>query len=228
MKTVESYERNINQLIEDSLIFLFMCAEENDHDLVQLFARTSAIYSMLILEASANLCIDCLDLERSIYKDVDKLSVLAKFDFYLRASGKNRVLDRGNAYAQRIQEIKTLRDGFVHPKMTKVSWKVIEEENNHRETKAELTKMMKIAKHSRYWEFEDLLIITRSVHEFLRHFFIELCGMSASESCGTLFSERKVPSPDDMGPTIILLDNRHTLESWGIPVDYLCGEYEGT
>ena len=228
MNTVETYERNINELIEDSLRFLFMCAEEKDHELTQLFARTSSIYSMLLLEASANVCIDCLDLERSIYKDVDKLSVLAKFDFYLRASGKQQSINRGNIYAQRVQEIKTLRDSFVHPKMTKVNWEVIDEESDHQVSRAEITKMMKIAKDPRYWGFDDLLVITKSVHEFLRHFFIELCGMSTAESCGTLFSESKVPSPGDMGPTIVLLYNRQALECWGIQLDYLCGEYDGT
>lgn len=225
MQIIEKYERNINDLIEDSLIFLLKSSEEKNHDLMRLYSRTSGIYSILLLEASANICIDCLDLESSIYKDVDKLSVLAKFDFYLRASGRKKSIDRGNYYSQRIQEIKSLRDNFVHPKKCKVSWKVIDIETDHRISEAELTKALKIPKDYRYWEFDDLLKITKSIHSFLRYYFIELCEMTVAESCGILFSENRVPSAEDEGPTVLLLENRKTLENWNIPIDYLCGEY---
>lgn len=221
-----TFERSVNSLVDDSLRLLYMSKDSRDHDDSQLFARSSGIYTMLLLESIANICIEHIEFERSVYKEVDRLPIIAKFDFYLRIKMGKEGLPRGDSDVQSMQEVKTLRDGMVHPKVQKFVWTVHDEETQSMTSEAELTAHLKVAKDLRFWEFEQSLEIMKAVHGFLNHFFLQRCGYSPKESSALLLSEEKVPSTgDDLGPTMRLLECRDELENWGVKLEYLCGDH---
>ena len=222
-----TFERSVNSLIEDSLRLLYMSKKSHDHDDSQLFARSSGIYTMLLLESVANICVEHIDFERSVYKEVDRLPVIAKFDFYLRLKMGKEGLSRGDSAVQSMQEVKALRDGMVHPKVQKFVWIVHDEETQSMTSQAELTAHLKVAKDLRFWEFEQALEIMKAVHGFLNNFFLQRCGYLPKESSALLLSEEKVPSiHDDLEPTMFLLECREELEAWGVKLEYLCGDYK--
>ena len=73
------YQRNFDTLLFDSIEMLFRSLDrKTDFDFGQTLARSSMINSILMLELVANICIETLDLDRSIFNEIDKLSVLAR------------------------------------------------------------------------------------------------------------------------------------------------------
>ncbi|SOU09263.1 hypothetical protein LMG19145_00346 [Xanthomonas arboricola pv. fragariae] len=73
----------------------------------QTLARSSVLSSLLMLEAAANACIEALDLGSAVLGEVDRLPIVAKFDFYLRTSFRDKRLDRGVAVVEGLREQKS-------------------------------------------------------------------------------------------------------------------------
>ncbi|WP_147297136.1 hypothetical protein [Chromobacterium vaccinii] len=149
-----AFDRNFDTLLLDSIEFLLDATDKDcDIDTSNKCSRVAIIYSLLLLEAAANTCIDHLDLERAIYNEIDRLPVLAKFDFYLRTNFRNRMLDRGTHQIEWVKELKSLRDSTVHLKAWKVEW------NGHPDktmtAAAERTKILKIATNPKFWDEDD-------------------------------------------------------------------------
>ena len=117
----ESYDRSYFTLLMDS-ITLLNDSISTEFEVSATYARSSILSSILLPEVVANICIETLNLENSIYREIDKLSIIGKFDFFLRTNFRNKKIDRGIKYVQGIQELKKLRDSFVHPKKHKVIW----------------------------------------------------------------------------------------------------------
>jgi hypothetical protein len=220
---VTKYDRNFTFLIEDSLSLLFLSEASKDYDDMQLFARSSAFFSILILEAAANCLIDTLCLEKQVFQDIDRMSIIAKYDFYLRVRGHQNGLMRGSKLVQGIQELKSLRDRIVHPKKSALVLRVIDEETEHMVGEYKKTPILKISDHYRAWDTSDAVAIARTVHSFLQDYFLNSCGMKPEQSCAILYSEKKIPidTDEDIGIPMILIDNKQKLNLWGIPTDYI-------
>jgi hypothetical protein len=220
---ITKYDRNFSFLVEDSLNFLFLSEKSKSHDDMQLFSRSSAFFSILILEAAANCLIDTLQLGKQVFKDIDRLSVLAKYDYYLRVSGYQKGLSRGSKLVQGISELKLLRDRIVHPKKSAFVWKVLDEESEHMEGEYRKTPILKIVEQYQAWETSDAIIIAKVVHSFLQDYFFNLCGMGSVQSCAILYSERQIPfdTDEDWGIPAILIQSKERLNCLGIPTDYI-------
>lgn len=221
----ESYERKFLNLVEDSIKFLFLSEEalhEVRHDDMQLFSRCSAFFSMLILESAANSLIDTLSLEKEVFKKIDRLPILEKYDFFLKEKNLNG-LARGYPIVQKIAEVIKLRDAIVHPKKSKFVWQKFDEETGYMEGTYEKTDMLKIADNYLAWETKDAVKIAGAVHSFLQDYFFNLCGMNSEQCCAILYSEKEVPSDtdEDFGIPALLIMEKEKLNSWNIPTDYI-------
>jgi hypothetical protein len=165
------------------------------------------------------ICIDTLNLEKSIFREIDKLSVIGKFDFYLRTRFRNKKIERGISYVQGIQELKKLRDLFVHPKKYKLTWSP--GENGEYTGQSEATPIFDISKNPNLWYSEDAIKTMRGVHDFLGYFFKTLCKFSATKVSGLLFSEDYTP---DIENTLIpYLDRsvKFDLKDMNIDISYV-------
>jgi hypothetical protein len=220
---ITKYERNFSLLLEDSLSLLFLSETSKDYEDMQLFSRSSAFFSILILEAAANCLIDTLCLEKQVYQDIDRLSILAKYDYFLRVKGFQDGLMRGSKLVQGIHELKLLRDRIVHPKKSAFVWRVVDEETEHLEGEYKKTPILKIADHYRAWDTSDAVAIAQAVHLFLQDYFFNSCGMKSEQSCAILYSEKQTPvdTDENIGIPVILIDNKQKLNLWGIPTDYI-------
>jgi len=190
------YERNFDTLLLDSIDFLGRSTDlhEVDDD-GQAFARISITYSLLLLEAVANTCLEHLDLNRSVHDEIDRLPVLSKFDFYLRVRFRGRSIDRGSHYVEWLQELKRLRDGLVHLKPHKVEW--VGDPDEGMSAEAVRTKSLDIAVNPKFWGKSDAIKVSRGVHGFLRYFFREQCRYGPARVASLLFSESRVPGDDN-------------------------------
>ena len=156
-----AYERNWDTLLFDSIAFLLNAQEMSPvDDFRQSLARSSILFSILLLEAAANTCIEELDLEGAIHQEIDRLPTVAKFDFYLRSRFRTKKLVRGNYHIQGIRELKQIRDGFVHMKYHKVVWEHTSADSATAE--AERTKTIGIATNPSFWDCDDAVIAMKT------------------------------------------------------------------
>ena len=183
-----------------------------------LFARASIINSSILLEAAANACIDTLDLGKLFFSDIDKLSVISKFEYFLQIRKPEKKLDRGALPVQQAQELVGIRNLIVHPKPYTTEWKKIDEKT----FSADLgeTQYLKLPKSFVVLKHTEALAAIKAVMSFLNYFFKDVCEISENEVCAFLTSDIKYPPPKNLGFGI-----NHTWigwhDRWDIDVDFL-------
>jgi hypothetical protein len=87
-----------------------------------IHSRYAFLISANALESAANALLLGIDTNRSIYKDLEKLGTLLKYEVFCMSS--NKKLDRGNQLYSNVKEIVKCRNEFVHPKPKKVDYGV--------------------------------------------------------------------------------------------------------
>jgi hypothetical protein len=214
------YERNFDTLLFDSILTLMQSREIPEYgEIHQTLARSSVLSSLLLLEMSANTCIESLNLGRAVFGEIDRLPIAAKFDFYLRTNFRNKSLERGNTNFETLRELKALRDSFVHLKPYQVEWRY---QGDNGSAEVERTKCLQVAKNPRSLNADDAIKIMTGVHDFLGYFFRVKCKYSADRVAAILFSEDKIPTKD--GARLIPVLSRSTkteLRSLGVDLNYI-------
>lgn len=132
MEDHDYYLRTFTDLLYDSVYLLYFAFDINQRDykddVIKPHIRSSIMSSLLLLECGANCLLDSLDLPNHFYNDIDKLSMLSKFEYYLTTLNNGSIFDRGCKEIQVISELKQIRDTYVHPKVKKAK-RVSMEEN---------------------------------------------------------------------------------------------------
>lgn len=215
-----TYDRNFDTLLFDSIDMLrYSLDHSNDFDFRNTLARSSMINSILLLELSANVCIESLELEKSISNEIDRLPILGKFDFYLRSNFRNKKLERGRIEIEGVRELKKLRDGYVHMKPHKLEWQM--EKDGTGTADLDKTNKLNISKNPSGWDGESALKTMQTVHNFLMFFFIEKCKFNPTKVSSLLFSESKVPGKE-LGPIPHFFKSaKKELLSLGVNLSYI-------
>lgn len=216
-----AYERNFDTLLLESVGFLVDSLKhhpvmDENHSL----SRASILFSLMMLEAAANTCTEQLDLEGAISKEIDRLPILGKFDFYLRTKFRSKKLERGTQEVEIVKELKGIRDGIVHLKPHRVEWTKYSDTGES--TQAVRTPVLGVATNPKFWDGEDAARVAKGVHEFLSYFFKKKCRYSASTVASILFSETKVPGQDKDYPCpCIDKTTKNILQEHGIDLSYI-------
>ncbi len=85
----------------------------NDY-LISRLSRYAFLLAAMSLEAGANALLKSISTNSSIYDDYEKLQTLIKYEVFCLS--KSKTIDRGNVLFQRVKELMTCRNEFVHPK----------------------------------------------------------------------------------------------------------------
>lgn len=184
-----TYDRPFRTLFEDG-VHLLLAAEavgENDQEHAASIARGSIACTMMLPEVAANICIESLGLEKMIFNDIDRLAPLAKFDYYLRTSFRGRKIPTGVLPIQKLQELKRMRDTFVHPKRFAVEWQPNGDGSYRSHSKT--TQFLQMSMNPTMWCSEDAVHAICGAHDFLAFFFSELCGYTKKKVNSLLFSD---------------------------------------
>jgi len=214
-----SYERNFDTLLFDSIDMLLHSLDADvDFDFRQTLGRSSMLNSILLLELSANTCIESLELEGSVFNEIDRLPFLGKFDFFLRTKFRNRKLERGVVEVEGIKELKKLRDGYVHMKPHKVIWEM---EGDSGRADMDKTALLGIPKNPKGWDENSALKTTQAVHAFLKYFFRVKCKYGPERVGAFLLSESKVPGSDPYPIPLFYKSTRKKLMEMGVDLSYI-------
>jgi hypothetical protein len=224
MEDREHYLRTFEDQLYDSVYLLYFAfdTDQNQYadDVIRPLTRASVINSILLLESAANCLIDALDLPGNFYSDIEKLPVLSKFEFFLGRVKPDREFDRGTSRVQKIAELKTIRDFYVHPKVKKSKWNRISE--NVWDTDYGKTNQLGFPRDPRHWRREEAVLALKSVNEFFNLYFLEWCEFSSDTVVDLLLSGEKADLKRPTGAAIDFVGglNRAVTE-WGVDFEFI-------
>jgi hypothetical protein len=173
---------------------------------------------MMLPEVAANICIESLELDASIFGEVDRLSPLGKFDYFLANNYRSRKIPSGTLPVQGLQELKRLRDAFVHPKRYRVQWSLHEDETYIGESRR--TQFLDMSSNPTMWCVEDSINAMRGVHRFLSHFFLEVCKVPRRKVNDLLFCEEAQLGPGKGSTFYYGRDFHAALKRWEVDTSY--------
>ena len=215
----ETFDRPFGDLLADSVLLLRNAERETEDEYFYgALSRASLVASLFLLEAVANTCIESLALASAAFGEIDRLPVLAKYDLYIRTKFRRRRLDRGARAVQALRELKSLRDAYAHPKPQKVVWEEMSDDGL--EAWPQRTAVLKVPTNPHDWHSEDAIIVMRSVHGFLCHFFREQCRLRPKHVAGLLFSEDDIPVAERGTTQCFDRSIRADLKRWCVDVSY--------
>lgn len=191
MEKLQFNERKFTLLLIDALTLARHAKDiVNGSCLESTFARGCILFSGILLECCANLLLDKVP-GRALRKDLDKLPFLSKFDVYLRITTGAR-LDRGRNEVQLVEELKQLRDAFVHPKSKRVEAQKAKHPHPTSSFEFDIPfrrlSGINISASPISWRADDAIKAIRASEGFLRYIFRELLQMSSDDAFRLLVS----------------------------------------
>ena len=213
-----TYDRAFMTLFVDGVHLLQASENESDHAISASYARGSLASTMMLPEVVANVLVETLNLESSTFSDVDRMSAAGKFDFYLRTTFRARRLDRGSREVQQLQELKRLRDVFVHPKPQQVRWTTAKDETHTGES--DRTPLLDMSKNPMMWYSEDAIKAMRAVHQFFKFYFGDLCRYTKRDVSALLFSQDAIPDKDAYTYHLFHRHFVRSLAKWKVDISY--------
>jgi hypothetical protein len=207
-------------LFEDGVLLLIASERSNDSDESNSLARGSIACTMMLPEVVANICIESLNLDSLVFNEVDKFSPLAKFDYFMKCRYRNRKVTAGTLPVQKLQELKRLRDSFVHPKRFQVQWTPAPTNDGSYIGESKRSQFLGMSTNPTMWHIEDAMRAMRGVHDYLAFFFRELCKMPKGRTTDLLFSDEVLLGEEGAG---VFYDDRSfhaALKRWKINTTY--------
>jgi len=180
-------------LLSDAIAFDIQAqnVDSQDFTTVNRYAKASFINAAFSIESAANACIARLPYPKIAIDQIDRATVIDKFDILYQVNSRKKV-DRGCKPFQCVNEIIALRNGYVHPKLDKVQLNINQAEDKDRtyerpEEHTKKTRFLKIPKKLDIWAGKESRVVVKETISFLNHFFIELCCL-APEKCSDLLA----------------------------------------
>jgi len=173
-------------LLADAAFQHRCAAVESDSFRMNRYARASVIAAALSVECAANCLIHSLELSATLRAELDKLPALAKVETFLLLS-EFGALDRGRVEVQRMKELITARNEYVHPKVTAIEAVVEEPKDAGHEWHVPLSidgehwSGLQIPKKAMFWSNANSQTTLRAIAEFFRYLFVELMKSTSEQ-----------------------------------------------
>ena len=196
---VEFKYNGVLDLACDAAFQLRLSQETDNSYVMNRHARASIFSSALLLESTANALLATCELSSRMLQDVDKLSVLAKFELFTTISNPDAQFDRGSAIIQRIQELIRARNDFVHPKTKPIPTDITgfgPNSNGQWAMPFELTGEkydgLGIPKRSMFWNADNAESVFRATITFLKFMICDVASFTPDDAQTSLHSYLQV------------------------------------
>lgn len=180
-------------LLSDAIAFDIKAQNDESQDFptVNRYAKASFINAAFSIESAANGCIARLQYPEIAIDQIDRATVIDKFDILYQVNSGRKV-DRGSKPFQCVCEIINLRNCYVHPKLDKIQLTISQFEDKDRtyeqpEEHTKETQFLKIPRKFDIWTGKESRVVVKETIGFLNHFFAELCGLGP-EACSNLLA----------------------------------------
>lgn len=219
MRTEIRYERNFDTLLFDSIEMLFRSLDpETGMDFSQTLGRSSMLNSILLLELSANICIESLELEGSVFNEIDQFSILDKFDYFLTASSSDVKSLRGAYEFEVLEELDSFRGGCMYLRPHRIEMKI---EGDSGIGKMDTTSLLDISENPKGWDADAALKTMQEVHSFLKYFFGHECMFSSKKVGSFLLSDSETPGTGEYPAPHFYKATRKELKDMGVDLSYI-------
>src|ERR1700751_2692967 len=159
--------RPFEELLYDAVHLLYLAHEvdrEKDEDGYEFtYIRSSILNTVLLFECGANCCVDALKLPGALEDDIDKLTFLSKYEFFLNRVNPKAKFDRGSREVQGAAELKAVPDNYVHPKVKKQPWVQVADVWD---TDFGATGTLKIPRNPNHWTCTHAVVALRAANNF--------------------------------------------------------------
>lgn len=173
-------------LLADAIFQHRLAASCTASYLMNRHARSSVIASALSIECAANCLLGSAKLPRALSKDLDKLPPLSKIDAALRLMSACK-LDRGRNEVQKVSELITARNEYVHPRATNINAGIAPLEDAGKNWLLPMTldgehwPTIGIPKKGMFWSKDSSLAALKAISAFFKYVFVELLNASNND-----------------------------------------------
>ena len=224
MDNREHYLRTFEDQLYDSVYLLYFAFDTNQDDypddVISPFIRSSILNSALLLESAANCLIESLDLPNHFYNEIEKLPFIAKYEFFLNKVSESKTINRGCKEVQRITELKSIRDFYVHPKVKRSQYFQISEnvwDANYGETK-----QLKLPRDPKLWTRDHAIESIKAVTSFFNVYFLDWCSLTCDSVVDLLLSSEKVDFSKPLGAVIDCVGGLdRAVKEWGVDFAFI-------
>ncbi|MFN7985151.1 MAG: hypothetical protein U0Q11_25200 [Vicinamibacterales bacterium] len=102
----------------------------------------------------------------------------------------SKELDRGASVVQGVDELKTLRDRFVHPKVRRADWTPVNDTTLTVDFGS--SKALGLPFDTGVWRPHESIVALRAAVDFYNYFFLELCELNSNQTCEILVGDGPV------------------------------------
>lgn len=220
----EHYLRTFESQLYDSVYLLYFAfdTDQNQYpdDVIRPLTRASILNSILLLESAANCLVDALDLPGQYYGDIEKLPMISKYEFFLNKIKPEKKFDRGILEVQRVLELKSIRDFYVHPKVKRSKWNKVAE--NQWSTDYGATSQLKFPRDPSKWRKEQAILALKTVNDFFNKYFLNWCDLKCSAVVDLLLSSEKADIKHPVGATIDFVGGLdRAVTEWKIDFEFI-------
>jgi hypothetical protein len=201
----EFVDKKLSTILDDAVFFFeelkVIVYEDTDkpgeiHDKSNrrsAFARASIMNSAFLLEATANSCINTLELSKDLYTDIEKMRTLSKFEFYLDSLNSEKEIDKGSIIVQKATDLISQRNSYVHPKHFRSKWEKIDEKSHKVSLgESQFLKLPKTLWRCKHCHAENSL---KAAMNFVSYFFRDLCEFNEHKVRQIIFDDHDPQDP---------------------------------
>lgn len=190
------YGKNFSGLYFDSYSLVLAAGEigklRPESVLPFTLCRNAILSAAISLECAANCCLVVLDDSGAITNAFDKLDPLAKLHYFTVRYCTPNMIDRSRREFKLVNEVKKIRNDYVHPKVLKGIWeKVSDGRYQVKSNCKEVYPALDILKEPVVWDIPDAVAVIKAVTEFFNYFFVEVCEFSPAIVCAILTENEK-------------------------------------
>ena len=153
---------------------------------------------------------------------------------------QGKTMARGRIEVQAVQELKTIRDSFTHPKIKRTKLTTIEDDSIEFKSGAGFitnilgtgptktydfgcTQYLNIPKNIT-WQAENAISVLHAMTKFMNYFFIDLCSYDSHTISDILISHEKISIPSKVDYDLIQIPELGMAkEKWKLNLTFLGG-----
>lgn len=216
------HAKAFEHLLYDSVNLLYLAhdidRDTDENDVERACARGSIMSTLLLFECAANCCMEALNLSRGFAADLDKIPFLSKLEFFAKQQGST--LDRGRHEVAIAAELKSLRDGYVHPKTHRKQ--LTQVGPGQYEAESIKTPQLALSRDPGGWHREQAVIVAIAADSFFRYYFLEVCRFTPATVCSVLLEPSKAEIPCRASVSIDCIGGLdRAVQEWGLGFEYL-------
>lgn len=170
-EVVKIVEKPFLNTFIDAIMYAKKAEETKDEYLIKLLSKASILHCSFAVEALANNMLQFLKVQGKLADSLDRLDIIAKLDLFSFIV-KKRNIDRGSRPIQIFQELITIRNNYVHPKIQSSDLETMVKEDTIITIKEhKLSNNLKVNICPNIWGAKDarqsIALLVESVDEFL-------------------------------------------------------------